>query len=123
MSLAEVYNVLVPRVYAAGGEVGVDVQLPGHISRFTNIASVLGFVLNIILGIGIFLTVAYLVIGGIQYVTSKGDVKAADTARQSITNAVIGFVVIMGATTIKFIVQATLGTDDVAVDNVLPTGF
>ena len=44
----------------------------------------------------------YLIIGGFQLMTSKGDPKAAQAAQAKITNAVIGFVIIIFA---YFIVQ------------------
>jgi hypothetical protein len=43
------------------------------------------------------LAVIYLVISGIQYITSGGDATKAENARKGIVNAVIGIVVILVA--------------------------
>lgn len=106
---------LVQKVFA---QVTTDPQLP--VLGFTTLAQVLGLVINVILGVGIALVIIFLVLGGIQYVMSKGDVKAADAARQSITNAIIGFIVILGALTIKAIVQGILGAGNVTVETITP---
>uniref|UniRef100_A0A7C4TP56 Uncharacterized protein n=1 Tax=candidate division WWE3 bacterium TaxID=2053526 RepID=A0A7C4TP56_UNCKA len=85
------------------------------------LADVFALAINIVLGIGIALTIIYLILGGIQYITSKGDQKAAQEARTSLTNAVIGFIVVIGAFTIRTIVvsflEADLGNQD---ERVLP---
>lgn len=68
--------------------------------------------INVVLGIGIALTIIFLILGGIQYMTSKGDQKAAQDARTSLTNAVIGFIVVIGAFTIRTVLLSIIGTDE-----------
>lgn len=79
--------------------------------------------INVVLGIGIALTIIFLILGGIQYITSKGDQKAAQEARTSLTNAVIGFIVVIGAFTIRTVLLSVLGTSpgEVDVPGVTPT--
>lgn len=86
------------------------------------IANVFALITNIIIGIGIALTVVFLVLGGIQYITSRGDAKAAETARASLTNAVIGFIIVVAAITIRFAIGNVLfgGTDTSGFGNVTP---
>jgi hypothetical protein len=84
------------------------------------LAAVFGLVINVVIGVGIALTVIFLVLGGIKYVTSQGDPKAADAARQALTNAIIGFVVVLGAITIRWIVGNLLGADTDGLQNVSP---
>jgi hypothetical protein len=93
--------------------------------RFTTLADVFGLATNLVIGVGIALTVIFLVIGGIKYVTSQGDVKAADEARGALTNAVIGFVVVLAAFTIKLIVGNILnpGAGGTVVEDVTPGGL
>ena len=79
-------------------------------NRFQTLADVFGLVINLVIGVGVSLTVVFLVIGGIRYITAQGDVKAAESARASLTNAVIGFVIVLAAITIKFIVGGILNT-------------
>jgi hypothetical protein len=75
------------------------------------LAQFFGLIVNVLIGVGIALTIIFLVLGGIQYITSRGDAKAADAARSSLTNAVIGFVVVLAAVTIRFIVGNIIGAD------------
>lgn len=49
----------------------------------------------------------YLILGGIRYITSRGDEKAAESAKNTITFAVIGLIVIGLATAIvRFVIGA-----------------
>lgn len=88
------------------------------LANIENLGDLFGLVLNVIVGVGIALVVIFLVLGGIQYVMSKGDPKAADAARLSLTNAIIGFVVIIGALTIKAVVLNVLGADGTEVPGI-----
>ena len=91
-----------------------------EISTITTLADILGIIMNVVLGLGIALTIVFLIIGGIQYITSRGDAKAADTARSSLTNAVIGFIVVIGAFTIRIVVANVFGGDVTEVTGVTP---
>jgi len=73
------------------------------------IADAFAIAINIVLGAGIALTIIFLILGGIQYMTAKGDQKAATEARNALTNAVVGFIVVIGAFTIKKVLQNILG--------------
>src|SRR3990167_10179183 len=77
------------------------------------IADAFAIAINIVLGAGIALTIIFLILGGIQYMTAKGDQKAATEARNALTNAVIGFIVVIGAFTIKTVLQGLLGASNV----------
>ena len=72
---------------------------------------------NIILAVGIALTIIFLILGGIQYMTAKGDAKAAGEARQALTNAIIGFIIVVGAFTIKTILNSVLGINTGNAEN------
>lgn len=74
-----------------------------------NLAEVFNILINVVLGAGIALTIVFLILGGIQYMASKGDQKAAQQARDWLTNAVVGFIVVVGAFTIKTIIQNMIG--------------
>ncbi len=91
-------------------------------TRFETLADVFGLATNLVIGAGIALTVIFLVVGGIRYIASQGDPKATDAARGALTNAVIGFVVVIAAFTIKIVVGGVLNTDagNVGVDQVVP---
>src|SRR3989344_6301835 len=102
--------------------------VPLHITNLSNIttlADAMALAINIVLGIGISLTIVFLIIGGIQYITSKGDQKATIEARTSLTNAVIGFIVVVGAFTIKTILGNILGVTggDIDTEQIIPAGL
>ena len=57
-------------------------------------------------GIGLFVM---MVVGGIKFITSHGDPQAAASAKQTITFAVIGLLVIVGGWLILFLLGRVLG--------------
>lgn len=56
-------------------------------------------------------TFAYLLIGGLRYLTSGGDVKAMEEATKIITSAVIGLIIVVGAYGIARILAGVTGID------------
>src|SRR3989344_2771085 len=90
------------------------------ITNITSLTDVFTLAVNVVLGIGISLTIIFLILGGIQYITSKGDQKAAQEARTSLTNAVIGFIVVIGAFTIKTVMVSILGASGGGVEEPVP---
>lgn len=66
------------------------------------IGSIIGATLTYIFAAAGIALLIYLVLGGLQLMTSRGDPKAAQAAQGKITNAVIGFVIVVFA---FFIVQ------------------
>jgi len=79
--------------------------------RFGSIGEIFVAVVNVVFYVGIALTVIFLIIGGIRYITSGGDKAGSEAARSMITNAVIGFIVVLGAFAIREIVKKLLGAD------------
>lgn len=77
-----------------GGQTIVD-PLPS--GRFTNLASVVTNVLPILFSVAGIILLAYLVWGGFDYLTSMGDPKKAEGAKNKITNAILGFILIFSA--------------------------
>ena len=96
-----------------------------NLGNIATLADAMALAINIVLGIGISLTIVFLIIGGIQYITSKGDQKATIEARTSLTNAVIGFIVVIGAFTIKTILTSVLQATPITDkgEQVIPGGF
>lgn len=71
----------------------------------TFIADLISAILPIILGIAGFITVIFIIISGIQFMTSSGNPEAAGAARSRLTFAIIGFVIIVLAFAITQIVD------------------
>ncbi len=80
-------------------------------TRYNTLKNVFSVAMNVIMAVAVSLGVIFLGLGGIQYITSKGDAKAADAARASITNAVIGMVIALAALAVKtIVVKSILGS-------------
>jgi len=79
--------------------------------RFTDLGSIFVAVVNIVFYVGIALTVIFLIMGGIRYITSGGSKEGTEAARSNITSAIIGFIVVIGAFAIKAIATNLLGAD------------
>ncbi|MBD3365840.1 hypothetical protein GF360_00685 [candidate division WWE3 bacterium] len=104
---------MLTRVYAQG--VGTNVSNP--LERFDSLAAVFGVAMNVIMGVAVSLSVIFLGLGGIKYITAKGDAKAAEEARTWLTNAVIGLIITLGALAVKTIVlDSILDADISSVD-------
>ncbi|OGC50651.1 hypothetical protein A2716_03130 [candidate division WWE3 bacterium RIFCSPHIGHO2_01_FULL_40_23] len=103
-------------VYAAAVPPDVNNPLP----QFTTLAQIFGVIINVVLGVGIALTIIYLILGGIRYIMSQGDPKNTQVAREWLTNAVIGFIVVIGAFVIRTVVISILGATNTVITDVTP---
>lgn len=75
----------------------------------TSIGSILSDILPYIFGAAGIALLVYLIIGGFQYMLSRGDPKAMQGAQAKITNALIGFVIVIFAFTIVQIFGQVFG--------------
>lgn len=73
----------------------INLKLPGD--KPVTLGNILNVAIPYLFGIAGFLLLLYLIFGGFSYMMSGGDPKAAESAKQKITNAVIGFVIIFVA--------------------------
>lgn len=95
-------------------------SLPTGVAKtWYSLGAVFYGIMNIVFYVGIALTVVFLIIGGIRYITSGGSKEGSEAARGMITNAVIGFIVVLGAFALKTIVAKTLTGADIT----LPSWF
>ncbi|MCL2371265.1 pilin [Candidatus Saccharibacteria bacterium] len=72
---------------------------------------VAGLIMNVLVWLVAALAVAFIVIGGIKYVTSGGDEKKVASAKNTILYAVIGLVVALLANVIIRIVLGAIGVN------------
>jgi len=79
--------------------------------EFDALVDVLANTLTILMGIGGAAAVAMLVWGGISYIMSAGDKQAVDTAKKTITYAIMGLVLVIGAILIVQTVANWVGRD------------
>ena len=80
-----------------------------NLSLWTVITNVLTFLLSI----GLLLSILFLTVGGIQFITSTGNKEKQKTATETIKYAVIGIVLILGFGIILTIFTGLFGTPSV----------
>ncbi len=73
-----------------------------------NVISAAVGVLLIVSAIAAFL---FLILGGLQWITSGGDKAALETARNKITNAIIGLIIVAAAWAIMLLLGKFVGVD------------
>jgi hypothetical protein len=84
--------------------------LPGAISADPqeNFGELLGTVMSGFMAIAAVMVLIYLLWGGIEWITSGGDKGKTENARNKITNAIIGLIVLAASTAIFMMIQAIL---------------
>lgn len=61
----------------------------------STVGELIGKILPYVVGVAGILLLVYLVLGGLQMMTSRGDPKAVEAAKAKITNAIIGIVIVI----------------------------
>lgn len=74
-----------------------------------NIGQLVGALLPYVFGAAGIALLIYLILGGFQLITAQGDPKAIQGAQAKITNALIGFVIIIIAFTLTQLIGSLLG--------------
>jgi len=84
--------------------------------RFTNIPNVVKNGIQILVGVAGVIFFVMLVIGGIQYAMSGGDKAQAQAAKDRITNALIGIIIVAVAFALVSLISAILGVQITSVN-------
>ncbi len=90
-------------------------------TSYSSIGAIMSVGLNYLLGAGISISVIVIIISGIKFMESRGDPKAVDAAKNSLTYSIIGFLLCGGALTIKALVFNSIGVSNVDIQNSVPT--
>ena len=78
---------------------------------FTNFADLISGILTVVIVIGALLVLLYLIWGGIDWITSGGDSGKTEKARNKITAAVIGLIILAASYAIFSLVTGFLKID------------
>lgn len=114
---------LVGKAFADTNAANVPLPADPLTGEWTSIGGMLTAAVNITFYISLAVVVMFLMIGGIKYATSGGDPKSAAAAKQTITNALIGaLIVIAFRALLAFIITVVLGGNDFELSNFKP-GF
>jgi hypothetical protein len=89
---------------------------------FTNLGVLLARALVILFFFAAVLSFVFIVIGGIQWITAGGDKAAAQAARDRITAAVVGLLIVVAAFAITVIITAALNINIFGGAITLPGG-
>ncbi|MFH0863778.1 MAG: hypothetical protein V1858_01665 [Candidatus Gottesmanbacteria bacterium] len=88
---------------------------------FTNIGSLITAGVGLILIIATILAFLYLVWGGVEWITSGGDKAGLEAARNRITNAFIGLIIVFSAWAIILLVQQFFGVKFIGENIIIPS--
>lgn len=97
---------LIPKVHAQGTAIPITQGPNFHI---TNLGSLITGAVNALLIFAAIAAFIYLVLGGIQWITSGGDKAGMEAARNKITHAIVGLIVVAAAYAIMILVSSFLG--------------
>lgn len=86
-------------------------QWPAGKVPFTNLGELLSNVLILLFFFAAILSFIFIVIGGIQWITAGGDKLAAQSARDRITAAVVGLLIVVAAFALTLIITTVLGVN------------
>lgn len=75
----------------------------------SNLGSLINSALNLVMIVALLLVFLYLILGGIQWITSGGDKGKTEEARNKITAAVIGIIILAAAYALVQFVAYVLG--------------
>jgi len=103
-------NFLVKQAFA---QTGVPIVPSGEYTELTKITaeSLVGGLVNLALVIAALVFFFILVMGGIKWITSQGDESKVKEAREQVTQALIGLVIVFVAFAIAKLIQAVFGVN------------
>ncbi len=100
---------------------GIEIKAPDkgaeNVAIFNSLNDLVQFVINLVFGIGLSLALLFVIIGGIKYIMSKGDESKATEARNTITNAIIGAVIIIAFKVILDLVLKIVGAEGGGIES------
>lgn len=99
---------MLQNVFAQTGDPTINIKQPTNV-KIGELGSLLSAVVGALLIIAALLAFFFLILGGIQWITSGGDKAGMEAARNKITHAVVGLVIVGAAWAIMILVQNFLG--------------
>lgn len=92
------------------GNMTIDGPLnkPGASQQFNSLADIVNNAIPMLFGIAGIILLVYILWGGFDFLTSMGDPKKAESGKNKITTAIIGFVIIFVSFWIVQIIRALL---------------
>ncbi len=91
--------------------------------KIQNLGELISAAVGALLIIAALLAFFYLILGGIQWITSGGDKTGMEAARNKITHAVVGLIIVGAAWAIMILVQNFLGVTIIGETLTFPKPF
>lgn len=98
-------------VAAQANKINVGTGAPSDVVRDLTIGSVVSTAIKVLVIVAAVLFFFWLVLGGIKWITSGGDKNKTEEARQQITAALVGLVVVFSAWAIAKLIDILFGVD------------
>lgn len=95
-----------------GGGVGGGGTPTINGTNLAQLGDIFGRVVSVLIGIAGAIGIILIVIGGIRYILSSGDPKAMQSARNALTFAIIGLIIILLALAIVLLIGNVLGANN-----------
>ena len=95
-------------VYAAPDQAQITIGQPSNI-KIGDLGQLISALVGTLLIVSALLAFFYLILGGIQWITSGGDKAGMEAARNKITHAIVGLIIVGAAWAIMILVQNFLG--------------
>lgn len=80
----------------------------GQVTKSQNLSQLISNVVKLILSVALAIAILFVIIGGYQYITSAGNEEKSTKGRQTLTNAIIGIIIIIFSYMIVTVIDRTL---------------
>lgn len=103
-------------------QASLDIKQPGNV-KITDIGKLISAGVGTVLIIAALLAFLYLILGGIKWITSGGDKAGMEEARNKITHAIVGLIIVGASWAIMSLVQNFLGVQIIGGSINLPQPY
>lgn len=115
---AGLWSLSLSSAFAQGAD--ITIPTPGNVPD-VNIGNVISAVVGALLVFAAILAFIFLILGGIQWITSGGDKSGMETARNRITSAIVGLIIVAAAWAVMALIGAFIGFDILGGKFTIPT--
>lgn len=112
---------MLEKVFAQGAP-QIVIDQPSNI-KISSVGKLVSSLVGVLLIVSALLAFFYLIMGGISWITSGGDKAAMESARNKITHAIVGLIIVGAAWAVMILVQQFLGVQIIGGTLSFPTPF
>lgn len=95
------------KVFAAD----INIPQPKDQVKITEIGPLISALVGVLLILAALMAFFFLILGGIQWITSGGDKAGMEAARNKITHAIVGLIIVGAAWAVMILIQKFLGIE------------